>query len=286
MIIQKEIIEIAHKNKVKTNTIDKDWVLGHFLNAFFSFEESKEYFVFKGGTCLRKCYIKDYRFSEDLDFTLLDEDYPIDASFIRKIAKRAEEISDIKFYFEKKKIQKSDEVEQGYEIKIKFWGADHKLTQMPLPPTRWQTFIKLDISYTEKILTEVVNKNIFHEYSDNNLITQVIPVYSINEIISEKLRSLIQRNRPRDIFDLCTLLQDLNKEYFTLIQDLLFEKCQYKNIYFTGVEDFINSEKERKNKRGWNSSLADHLPENKLPEFDEVYHSLKQSISKILNSKT
>jgi hypothetical protein len=28
--------------------------------------------VFKGGTCLKKCYFETYRFSEDLDFTLLE----------------------------------------------------------------------------------------------------------------------------------------------------------------------------------------------------------------------
>jgi predicted nucleotidyltransferase component of viral defense system len=29
--------------------------------------------VFKGATALKKVYFEDYRFSEDLDFTLLDE---------------------------------------------------------------------------------------------------------------------------------------------------------------------------------------------------------------------
>ncbi|WP_245535939.1 nucleotidyl transferase AbiEii/AbiGii toxin family protein [Psychroflexus torquis] len=29
--------------------------------------------VFKGGTVLKKVYFEDYRFSEDLDFTLLDK---------------------------------------------------------------------------------------------------------------------------------------------------------------------------------------------------------------------
>lgn len=29
--------------------------------------------VFKGGTVLKKAYFEDYRFSEDLDFTLLKE---------------------------------------------------------------------------------------------------------------------------------------------------------------------------------------------------------------------
>ncbi len=32
---------------------------------------SRRPWVFKGGTCLKKCYIETYRFSEDLDFTVL-----------------------------------------------------------------------------------------------------------------------------------------------------------------------------------------------------------------------
>src|SRR5450759_853385 len=42
----------------------------------------KDTWVFKGGTCLKKCYFETYRFSEDLDFTLSDEshlgiDFPV-----------------------------------------------------------------------------------------------------------------------------------------------------------------------------------------------------------------
>jgi len=33
-------------------------------------KNAQKEWIFKGGTCLRKCYFKDYRFSEDLDFTI------------------------------------------------------------------------------------------------------------------------------------------------------------------------------------------------------------------------
>ena len=33
---KKEIENIAQKNLVSNATIDKDWVLGHLLNAFYS----------------------------------------------------------------------------------------------------------------------------------------------------------------------------------------------------------------------------------------------------------
>jgi len=35
--------------------------------------------IFKRGTVLKKCYIEDYRFSKDLDFTLLDESFDHEA---------------------------------------------------------------------------------------------------------------------------------------------------------------------------------------------------------------
>ncbi len=142
---QKELKLIVAEKHVSMATIDKDWVLGHFLNAMYSFSEVKKNFIFKGGTALKKCYFSDYRFSEDLDFTLLDKNFRVDDAFIRKIIKKATEKSGIAFNLFKQKFQKSDEEEQGYEIKIKFWGADHRPNQKPLPPSRWQTHIKLDI---------------------------------------------------------------------------------------------------------------------------------------------
>jgi hypothetical protein len=33
----------------------------------------RDAWVFKGGTCLKKCFVETYRFSEDLDFTVLDD---------------------------------------------------------------------------------------------------------------------------------------------------------------------------------------------------------------------
>jgi predicted nucleotidyltransferase component of viral defense system len=284
MILQKEIINTAHAKNVKTKTIDKDWILGHFLNAMYSFEEVQENFVFKGGTCLKKCYFEDYRFSEDLDFTLLDENFVVDAKFISKIIKQAELTSGAKFYFERKKMQKSKDAEQGYEIKVKFWGADHKQNQRPLPPSRWQTYIKLDISFSERLLTKPVMKPIFHNYTDSEILNQIVTAYSLYEVISEKLRSLIQRNRPRDIYDIWTLVNFFGKSEYKTIKELLHEKLKDKSINITGINDFVNSDKSRKNKRAWSSSLGDHLPENKLPDFDDVYKSIKIFIEKILNS--
>jgi predicted nucleotidyltransferase component of viral defense system len=85
MIIQKEIVNVATLQGVVKSTIDKDWALGHFLDALFTVRDLREKLIFKGGTCLRKCYIPDYRFSEDLDFTSEDKDFRLTRNHLTEI---------------------------------------------------------------------------------------------------------------------------------------------------------------------------------------------------------
>jgi hypothetical protein len=50
--------------------IEKDYVLGWLLAGIAQHQTLAGTWVFKGGTCLRKCYYETFRFSEDLDFTV------------------------------------------------------------------------------------------------------------------------------------------------------------------------------------------------------------------------
>ena len=95
MILQKEIIERSKEWKVPPDTVDKDYVLGHFLSVFF--ETYKDDLIFKGGTCLRKCYIKNYRFSEDLDFTAREKDFVLEKEKLEGIAKTTTDRTGILF---------------------------------------------------------------------------------------------------------------------------------------------------------------------------------------------
>ena len=73
MIEPKEINKVATENKVNDRQIERDYVLSWVLFAISKNKILNEAMVFKGGTVLKKAYMDDYRFSEDLDFTLLDE---------------------------------------------------------------------------------------------------------------------------------------------------------------------------------------------------------------------
>lgn len=73
MIHPKEINATAAKNRLKDTQVEKDYVLSWILFGISQNSLLAESLVFKGGTVLKKVYFPDYRFSEDLDFTLLNE---------------------------------------------------------------------------------------------------------------------------------------------------------------------------------------------------------------------
>jgi predicted nucleotidyltransferase component of viral defense system len=75
MITKDEIQIIAAEKQLQPNVIEKDYVLGWILAGINNHPKTKDTWVFKGGTCLKKCYFETYRFSEDLDFTYKHASY-------------------------------------------------------------------------------------------------------------------------------------------------------------------------------------------------------------------
>lgn len=75
MIDKREILEAASALGLLPSVVEKDYVLGWILAGIHAHPVLSESWVFKGGTCLKKCFFETYRFSEDLDFTLRDESH-------------------------------------------------------------------------------------------------------------------------------------------------------------------------------------------------------------------
>ena len=70
MIGRVAIDERVREWGLREDVVEKDYVLGWLLWGIGSDSELGSTWIFKGGTCLKKCYIETYRFSEDLDFTI------------------------------------------------------------------------------------------------------------------------------------------------------------------------------------------------------------------------
>lgn len=82
MIFKEEIQKIATAKKLGIDIVEKDYILSWVLAGIHHHNATKNSWIFKGGTCLKKCYFETYRFSEDLDFTYHGE--PIETHDNRK----------------------------------------------------------------------------------------------------------------------------------------------------------------------------------------------------------
>src|SRR6185437_1169255 len=71
-----DIVERVSGWQLTEEVIEKDYVLGWLLWGIGADPVLGDQWVFKGGTCLKKCYIETYRFSEDLHFTVLPRSVP------------------------------------------------------------------------------------------------------------------------------------------------------------------------------------------------------------------
>lgn len=84
MIDRREILSIAQQTSLTPHVIEKDYVLGWMLAGIYAHDELADSWLFKGGTCLKKCFFETYRFSEDLDFTLRNEAH-LDEAFLKGV---------------------------------------------------------------------------------------------------------------------------------------------------------------------------------------------------------
>jgi predicted nucleotidyltransferase component of viral defense system len=239
MILQKEISDIAAQKGVAKRTIDKDWALGHFIDAIFSLPELREKLIFKGGTCLKKSYIPDYRFSEDLDFTSIDKEFKLSRKHLNDITALLKQRVDMPNHIESLKELRYKDKLTGFEAIIKFWGSDHPRNEAPPPPERWQTKVKIEVILYELLVFPQSCREVNHPYSDKlSENASKISCYCIEEILAEKMRSLIQRSytAPRDFYDIWYLSKHFTEIDYKPVVEAFYKKLAFKGHTFTGIE--------------------------------------------------
>ncbi|GAP72615.1 hypothetical protein SAMD00024442_37_24 [Candidatus Symbiothrix dinenymphae] len=286
MINKSEINRLATEKRVKTGTIDKDWVLGHFVDAIYSISECRESLIFKGGTCLKKCRFPDYRFSEDIDFTSINDIFVLDFPLLEKIVSLVNRRTGMPLHIEFIEELRFKNTLTGYVARIKYWGADHRKDQKLPDPARWQTSIKIEIILYEVMLFDAETKNIHHPYSDKlseNALN--IPVYSIYEVLAEKLRALIQRSytAPRDYYDIWYLSKNIENIDWQKVAEAFDRKMAYKGLIFIGIEQFINPHNDKVLKAAWKNSLEHQIASGNLPNYDTVRSDLLLLFEQIFN---
>jgi len=186
-MIRQNIVNLyAHGSGVNLMVAEKDVVLTYALKILE--EEGYHGLVFKGGTCLRKCYFgRITRFSEDMDFQ---------GKRTADIKKRALKIFDerefhgIRFFFSKEDVYETSES----------LGIDVTYSHDWNPGSVFKFQISLRGNCILPPLPIQVQEEVYTKYLE--FAPPVVPCMALEEIIVEKVRALYQRAIARDAFDL------------------------------------------------------------------------------------
>lgn len=262
MIKPGEIQKKATQEGVRDQQIEKDYILSWILWGIANHEKLSKILVFKGGTVLKKVYFEDYRFSEDLDFTLLDDEVTNEQIFnwFKETFGEIKDEANIPLEI----IDDNEHEDGGINFYIGYVG--------PLGGLGNNKKVKVDISRSEKLEFKPVVKKVFIGYSD--LEDYELLCYPLEELLVEKLRCIMQRAQPRDYYDIWYLVEveGMDVEYFT---NEFQNKCLSKELK---PEDFHNKLEQKlpQYKARWKKSMSDQIKD--LPDFEQVEREVSRKI--------
>jgi hypothetical protein len=162
VITKAAILERADEWQLTPDVVEKDYVLGWLLAGIALSPDLRTTWIFKGGTCLKKCILETYRFSEDLDFTLLpNAAYTADAiaHSLRELVGRVTELSGIQFPAAEVtvKARRDQAGAPTFEARLGYVGP----MAVPGPPK-----VRLDLTRNEPVLRPTEPREIGHPYPD------------------------------------------------------------------------------------------------------------------------
>jgi predicted nucleotidyltransferase component of viral defense system len=265
MIKPGEIQNKAREVGVRDQQVEKDYILSRLLQGIAEHEQLSTSIVFKGGTVLKKVYFEDYRFSEDLDFTLLDNDISNEQIFewFSEVFEYIEEEVNIPLEI----IDNNEHEDGGINFYISYIG--------PLGGIGANKRVKVDISRSEQLQFEPVMQGTFLGYSDQE--DHQLLCYPLEEVLVEKLRSVMQRMEARDFYDIWYLLEihEMDVSFYSVE---FKAKCESKEIDPT---DFHSKLAQRlpQYKGRWTASMADQIQD--LPDFDQVVREVMRHLKNL-----
>jgi predicted nucleotidyltransferase component of viral defense system len=265
MIKPGEIQQKAREVGVRDQQIEKDYMLSWILQGIAQHEHLSKTIVFKGGTVLKKVYFEDYRFSEDLDFTLLNKEIINEQIFtwFKETFEFNLEEANIRLEI----IDNNEHEDGGINFYISYVG--------PLGGQGNNKKVKIDISRSEKLEFKPVMQPVLLGYSD--LTEHQLLCYPLEEVLVEKMRTVMQRMQARDFYDIWYLLEQHGMDINFFLKEFA-NKCESKKL---NPVDFPKKLAERlpQYKGRWESSMNEQIHD--LPDFDKVEREVQRHLKKL-----
>jgi predicted nucleotidyltransferase component of viral defense system len=300
----KELIDyLAGNLGIKSKILlEKDIFLHRILLRFSASDLGKQY-IFKGGTCLIKCYLGYYRFSEDLDFTYKDQatvtghsQKELRKQLSRKIDSLSEELAKIA-----KEVGCAFQPNKADNRYVEF-GGSNKMVTFKLwyvsVVTKTEQFIKIQINFVEKVFLAIrmrKARTVWYGINDKELrllfpgqedLLKGIHVdcYDIREILIEKIRAILTRKgiKSRDFIDVY-LIAKAEKIDVEKLEEKILDKTRFvlqydkyvQNLDAFDIRGFILGEEEQLLLRPLDDGFVRFIPEF-IKYLNNLQKQLKQ----------
>ncbi len=272
MIEKTEILDLSKEFSLRPDVLEKDYALGWLLDGISKHAALGNQWVFKGGTCLKKCFFETYRFSEDLDFTISNPEHLNGEwllSVFKDISESVYESTGLEFPADLIRFDVYKNVREGLsaEGRVGYKGPLGKGGDLPR--------IKLDLTTDEVIVKPPLKAEVHHPYSDKPEGGIHIYCYPFEEVFAEKIRALMERLRPRDLYDVVHIHR--RNDYAPdngAVLDILKKKCEYKGLSLPTKETIQSSPKRDELEAEWENMLSHQLPS--LPSFEQFWGELPE----------
>lgn len=279
-----QLQHLRDQYNIAWDILEQDYLLSWML-AGIADTSLKEHLIFKGGTALRKCYFGNYRFSQDLDFTIAGTPLPdkeleklMNSACKQAMVLRSLYGDRVQIVCQKYKQKRPHPFEQkAFVIMAQFpWQRD------------FCTRIMVDITTQESLLLAPEKLAIIHNDYDE-VISDDLYVYRLEEIMAEKIRAIVQysikfhergwgRSRARDYYDLWRIYHQYSEKInANMLPELVIKKCSAKQVSFNGPDELFTSNLIEDLEEAWIKWLDPFVPD--LPSHKTVLRELRTFLS-------
>jgi predicted nucleotidyltransferase component of viral defense system len=251
VIHQNLIKRRADEDGLSAPAVERDYVLAHVLAAI-SEHDRQARVVFKGGTALRLCHFEDYRYSADLDFSLIGG---LDVESALRLV--VEALADCRERL-------------GFPL-LGLTGSTPPRIEYVGPLGAKPRLLKLDLAIDE-LVENTATLPITRRYEDQ--VECLCRVYTLEEIAAEKLRCVTQRLQCRDLYDLHQLLV-AGGVAAEATWPLFERKARHRDRDPEHFGDYF-AEREARWRERWDKELAEYV--TAPPHFDGVIRAVRREL--------
>ena len=196
MLTRTQIQRLAQRNHIGMQAQERDYLQHLLLMLFYARSQA---LIFKGGTALRLVY-RGARYSEDLDFSALISGEPV-AAPVRIAELRGlwqAVVADLRDFGAEGELRNVWEGEVGFSFDVSYQGPLYDGRDRSKGKVRVDVSLRGEPSATRRELVR-------SEYDDVRPF--VVTVLSPEHLLAEKVRALLVRAKPRDLYDVWLMVE-------------------------------------------------------------------------------